>query len=101
MCTTILRIEIIRGNVENYTLAQTMLRVKDPVKSLDFYQTHFNMSLVAEKHFSDFSLFFLASVPAGRQQPQRGGFLHYSTDVVWGTLRRYRHGAAQGPQGQG
>jgi len=49
----------------DYNLAQTMIRVKDPEKSLHFYTQLIGMTLVAEKHFPDnkFSLYFLASLP--------------------------------------
>jgi len=43
-----------------FNLSQTMLRVKDPKKSLEFY-SKFGMKLLEEKHFNDFSLYFLAS----------------------------------------
>lgn len=42
-------------------LNQTMLRVKDPVKSIKFYQKYFNMTMAHQKTFSDFSLYFLVS----------------------------------------
>lgn len=45
-----------------YNLAQTMLRVKDPAKSLHFYRDLMGMHLLAVKHFSDFSLYFLTQV---------------------------------------
>lgn len=45
-----------------YNLAQTMLRVKDPAKSLGFYRDLLGMHLLAVKHFSDFSLYFLTQV---------------------------------------
>jgi len=43
-----------------YNFSQTMLRVKDPKKTLAFYKK-FGMKLKDEKHFDDFSLYFLAS----------------------------------------
>ena len=48
-----------------YTLAQTMIRVKDPVKSVNFYRDILKMSLLRERHFSDFSLYYLASLQEG------------------------------------
>ena len=50
---------------------QTMLRIKDPAVSVPFYQQHFGMTLVAEKHFPDmaFSLYFMACLPAGTTLP--------------------------------
>jgi lactoylglutathione lyase len=54
-----------------YNLSQTMLRVKDAKKSLKFYTEIFGMSVVCEKHFPQwkFSLYFLASLPAGETAP--------------------------------
>lgn len=51
-----------------FTLAQTMFRVKDPVKSLKFYRDLLGMTLLREAHFGEgtdwgFSLFFLAHLP--------------------------------------
>ncbi|CAJ1946301.1 unnamed protein product [Cylindrotheca closterium] len=40
--------------------SQTMLRVKDPKKSLAFYKK-MGMKVLEERHFSDFSLYFLGS----------------------------------------
>lgn len=66
-------IEIIKrnenSNLQGYSLAQTMIRVKDPVKSLAFYRDHFKMSVLAEKHFPEakFSLYFLASLKEGEE----------------------------------
>lgn len=64
-------VEIVkRGNdckIQNeYNFSQTMLRIKDPTKSLQFYQK-LGMHVLTERHFDDFSLYFLASsnVPAG------------------------------------
>lgn len=70
-------IEIIRGDVEGFTLAQTMLRVKDPKVSVPFYRDNFGMSVIAEKHFpgAKFSLYFLATLPEGSElpDPKEGG----------------------------
>lgn len=43
-----------------YTFAQTMLRVKDPEKSVKFYREMFGMTLLRSSDMSDFSLYFLA-----------------------------------------
>jgi len=49
------------GVIPNYfNFSQTMLRVKDPKKSVEFYQS-LGMKLVRESHYDDFSLYFLAS----------------------------------------
>mmetsp|Transcript_40754 Transcript_40754/g.49437 ORF Transcript_40754/g.49437 Transcript_40754/m.49437 type:complete len:387 (-) Transcript_40754:386-1546(-) len=52
-----------------FTLAQTMLRIKDPKKSIPFYTEQLGMTLVRESHFNDFSLYFLATLPVGTQTP--------------------------------
>merc|ERR1712228_731780 len=46
-----------------YNLSQTMLRVKDPIKSLDFYTNKLGMTKVAEAHIESgqFSVYFLSS----------------------------------------
>lgn len=43
-----------------YNFSQTMLRIKDPKKSLAFYQA-LGMKVLSERHFDDFSLYFLGS----------------------------------------
>jgi len=49
-----------------FNLSQCMLRVKDPKKSVSFYRS-MGMSLLQERHFDDFSLYFLATgVPEPR-----------------------------------
>jgi len=58
-------VEVVRrgtpGKIPNkFNLSQTMLRVKDPKKSIEFYQK-LGMKLLSERHFSDFSLYFMAS----------------------------------------
>tara|TARA_R110002050_G_scaffold284286_1_gene433370 strand:- start:332 stop:817 length:486 start_codon:yes stop_codon:yes gene_type:complete len=61
-------LEIVRRDPESgiqipFNLSQTMLRVKDPKKSLKFYEEHFGMRRLCERHFPDskFSLYFLTS----------------------------------------
>ena len=44
-----------------YNFSQTMLRIKDPQKSLEFYKK-LGMKVKVERHFDDFSLYFLASL---------------------------------------
>lgn len=56
-----------------YHLTQTMLRIKDPKKSIPFYTDVLGMTLCKEIHFGpdqgDFSLYFLASLPPGTVVP--------------------------------
>eukprot|EP00164_Ancoracysta_twista_P002349 GFYU01003104.1.p1 GENE.GFYU01003104.1~~GFYU01003104.1.p1 ORF type:complete len:324 (+),score=88.97 GFYU01003104.1:47-1018(+) len=49
-----------------YNLSQTMIRIKDPAKSIPFYTENFGMTVVNERHFPEgqFSLYFLASLTA-------------------------------------
>lgn len=60
-------VELVRGGgaAGPYTLAQTMLRIKDPKKSLEFYTKHMGMTLLSQGDYGDFSLYFLGSVPEG------------------------------------
>jgi lactoylglutathione lyase len=58
-------VEIVRrsesGRIPNYfNLSQTMLRIKDPAKSIPFYEA-LGMAVIRQVHFGDFSLYFLAS----------------------------------------
>lgn len=52
-----------------FTLAQTMKRIKDPVKSLRFYRDLLGMTLLKISHYSDFSNYFLAHLPPGTIHP--------------------------------
>ena len=52
-----------------FTFAQTMFRVKDPIKSLRFYRDLLGMTVLSERHLGvgtdwGFSLYFLAHVKA-------------------------------------
>ncbi|KAJ3015774.1 Lactoylglutathione lyase [Thoreauomyces humboldtii] len=53
----------------SYRLNHTMFRIKDPVKSLHFYQEILGMDLIDEHDGGDFKLFFLAY---GHQKVPRG-----------------------------
>jgi len=50
-----------------YNLSQTMIRIKDPAKSIPFYRDVLGMTLVREAHFPEgkFSLYFFTSLPKG------------------------------------
>ena len=51
-------------NIKNYfNFSQTMLRIKDPSKSIPFYEA-MGMTVVRSKNYGDFSNYFLASIPA-------------------------------------
>lgn len=54
-----------------YTFNHTMLRIKDPKASLDFYTRVLGMKLIRKLDFAEwkFSLFFLAYVPDSTQVP--------------------------------
>ncbi|KAF6763386.1 glyoxalase I [Ephemerocybe angulata] len=50
----------------SFKFNHTMLRVKDPKVSLDFYQNVIGMDLLSVKKMSDFTLYFLAFNHEGR-----------------------------------
>jgi lactoylglutathione lyase len=56
---------------QGYVFNHTMLRVKDPAISLDFYQRILGMRLLRKLDFEQwkFSLFFLGYVPEGEEIP--------------------------------
>jgi lactoylglutathione lyase len=58
-------VEIVKRHPSNqianyFNLSQTMLRIKDPSKSIPFYEA-LGMKVISSKKFDDFSLYFLAS----------------------------------------
>jgi lactoylglutathione lyase len=57
---------------QNYVFNHTMLRVRDPKASLDFYTRVLGMKLIRNLDFADwkFSLYFLAYVPEGALVPE-------------------------------
>ncbi|OLN85245.1 Lactoylglutathione lyase [Colletotrichum chlorophyti] len=91
-------------DVATYRMNHTMLRVKDPEKSLKFYQEVLGMELIRKNESSDFTLFFLAygGLREGESQAQREGIL----ELTWnhGTEKdesfSYHNGNDQ-PQGFG
>lgn len=60
---------------QGFRLNHTMLRVKDPQKSLAFYSRVFGMSVVRRLDFEEmqFSLYFLARLEAGDDVPEDEG----------------------------
>lgn len=57
---------------QKYVFNHTMLRIKDPKISLDFYTRVLGMKLVRKLDFAEwkFSLYFLAYVPEGQAIPE-------------------------------
>jgi len=74
-----------------FNISQTMIRVKDPEKSLKFYEELLGMDKVTELHFGegkgDFSLFFLANVTAEMKKDEKFDLsqkkLATTTQVMW------------------
>ena len=60
------------SETQGYKFNHTMLRVKDPKASLDFYTRVLGMKLVRQLDFAEwkFSLFFVAYVPEGTTVPE-------------------------------
>ena len=58
--------------IRNASWQQTMLRVKDPVKSVAFYTQHFGLRLLDRYDFDDFSLYFLGLPRDGAATPEPG-----------------------------
>ena len=49
-----------------------MFRIKNPALSVPFYVDNFGMTLIDRMDFSDFSLYFLATLPEGTTAPEPG-----------------------------
>ncbi len=86
-------IEIIKRpegtGISGYTLNQTMIRVKDPVRALGFYQGLFGLVQLCRRDFSDFSLYFLAgkdSLPAGFSPAESPDAAMDSTKTIPGAI---------------
>ncbi|HEX7672529.1 MAG TPA: lactoylglutathione lyase [Bdellovibrio sp.] len=63
------------AETKGYIFNHTMLRVRDPKTSLDFYTRILGMKLIRKVDFADwkFSLYFLAYVPEGTVIPEGDG----------------------------
>ena len=55
---------------EKFNLSQTMIRVKDPQKSLAFYRDLLGMKLVMKKIHDSFTVYFLTHLEPGAQPPE-------------------------------
>lgn len=75
------------GNIGNkFNFSQTMIRVKDPKKSIEFYRA-FGMSLLYQYHGGDFSLYYLASnVPQSQDLNE-----HSSVNNLFGPVLELTH----------
>lgn len=58
------------GFHEKFNLSQTMIRVKDPQKSLAFYRDLLGMKLIMKSVKSDFTIYFLAHLEPGVRAPE-------------------------------
>jgi len=60
---------------EGFTLNHSMLRVKEPARSLDFYTRIFGMRLLRRLDFRElsFTLYFLARLEPSEQPPENAG----------------------------
>lgn len=58
------------GFHEKFNLSQTMIRVKDPKKSLAFYRDLLGMTLVSKSQKTDFTIYFLAYLEPGVCAPE-------------------------------
>ncbi|KAF0709676.1 hypothetical protein AaE_012814 [Aphanomyces astaci] len=84
--------------LRNVSFNQTMLRVKDPKKSVAFYERHFQLTLAHQSHFPDFSLYFLVSLPTSTL-PDNLKNAKYINDGEYGVLLEltHNHGTESNP----
>ena len=47
---------------QNPQWQQTMLRIRNPAKTIPFYENNFGMQLIHEYHFDDMAFLFISSV---------------------------------------
>lgn len=101
-------------STKGFVMQQTMMRVKDPVKSLDFYTRILGMRLLQKFDFPEmkFSLFFLGfeeaeAIPAGKKERVQWTFTRPATIELthnWGTesddAQAYHNGNTE-PRGFG
>ncbi|EIW83566.1 glyoxalase I [Coniophora puteana RWD-64-598 SS2] len=68
----------------SFKFNHTMIRVKDPKKSLAFYQDVIGMDLISQKEMSDFTLYFLAFDHDGISQksPEERDKLRFNREGV-------------------
>lgn len=70
-----------------FSLAQTMLRMRDPTPSLDFYTKLLGMTLVRKSVADSFTVYFLATLPAGARglpaDPASGEAREYVKSVIY------------------
>jgi lactoylglutathione lyase len=66
-----------------FSWQQTMLRIKDPLKSVPFYEENFGFKLIHRYDFDEwgFSLYFMAILPEGDEAPC--GSPQESEDYLW------------------
>jgi len=109
-----LRLGVIDLNKQTYgfTFNHTMLRVKDIKKSLDFYQQILGFSLVDQRDYASFSLYFLAYINENEQIPtntnakrlwlaQRAGVLELTYNHGSENSKQNYHNGNSEPRGFG
>merc|ERR1712129_133522 len=83
-----------------FNFAQTAFRVKDPKKTIEFYEK-LGMKNVYERHFETFSLFFLASNHHLQEQPPKDNMSDEAHDYVYSLFNpilelMHNHGTENG-----